>query len=196
MTKRALDRFPGMALLIVAAAIFWFRLTRSSPEPSEPQPAPHIQIMGMSEQGTFIDEPFFRQNIWEPQKQLFNESLVNMLVFVSPDQDCPSVLYETEVWSNLALAAGASIFGLHLYMPQTTPLDVIDAYAETFALQAHQIHFFMPEDKTALYAQQGLFKVIWSLEDGFLWCEHGSPSPYDQDRTRQKLEDLVLPLME
>lgn len=194
MRNKIPDFLPAVCLLLAALIVLWFRSNRLVG--NEPQvPTRQIRVMGINEDGSFINEEFFRQHVWEPYKAYSQDSLINLFVFVDLSHECSGNLYESEVWADLANDVGLSVFKIHLFIPETVPPDLAASYAETYLLEPDQIYYYSNDQEIELFGRQGLFKVVWSLEEGYLWCEHGSSSPYDHDRTRAKLEALVLPLV-
>lgn len=179
----------GILLLLGAAIVLLFRYQSSQNQYQQ------VQIYGINEGGSFLNVEYFTENVWEPYSVYFQDTLINLVIFVDPMVECPGSIFEAELWSEIAHRTNVSIFKPTIFIPSSTPKDVVSAFRETFVLNSDDIKYYDSQDTLALYGKQGLFKVCWSLEDGYLWCEHGSASPIRQKNTRRRLETLVLPLM-
>jgi len=178
---------PGLLLLLGAFTIFWYRFQILK------RPTPQLEVFGVNANGSFLNDTYFNEKVWIPNFERFQNSLINLIVFVDPMVECPGNIYETEIWAELSHRVDPSVFRLHIFVPESTPPEMIESFSQTFVLSSDQIVYYKPREILALYSKQGLFKVCWSLEDGYLWCEHGSASPIDQQKTREKLEALTFP---
>ena len=127
-----------------------------------------------SEGQQYINPEAFQRSLGQKHEARLKMQLLTLMVFIMPEGICPITLEEAPYWTRPKFDVSESIYNTLIFIPKDTDPDMAKNIANSCGLEPHELIPFSPGDPEGLFAQFGVFKILYSQETGVVFFERGS----------------------
>ncbi len=154
-------------LLFLAAGIYGFRVYIGNR-------TVQVFLNVDSHEAPRLNPVFFEKHIREPYSPYLENQLLTLIIYIVPEHACPSLMDEAQYWVNPMEDQSSDTYNVLVLTPEETSAESLAFITQTCGLDEGSMTAFSMAGPEVLLARSGVFKILYSQEEGVVFCERGN----------------------